>query len=760
MLAGAFAKLLGFARATDWWSSKIPPLLSVAYLAILLRHLEAHAAAPLLGGYLFSVCCVAVYGHVINDAFDVQADLQSGKLNAMAQLDRPERLGMCVTPLCAGFLPALVIHYSGTALCLLALNYLWPTLYSLPIVRLKERGLLGVVCDAMGPHIFPTLLALSMFGVLQDGAPPGEYDYPKVILLWAAALGLKGILHHQVLDRERDLRSGVNTFATSVGAAPIMRFLVAFNLGIELPISSALAFVVYRSCPFAAAALSIYCAVETIRFCLGDRLALAHDPAAIRRVIPFTNEMFYVSWLPMAAALQLAASDRIWWWLPLLHAATFYRTIIMQYSELACITRVAQARYSRPAGPSSTIEQARPLVRRHAGSQCEQEEVGMSKDWTILLFATAAMAEFVENALIGIKRCGIEADRVQVVFPASSEAELGPMIEAFAARPRILEHLVDVSPADIPESYLNWDTLEFNALLTYRFRVLRTILSEGYGVVCADADVSWLRNPLPYLSDVLERYPWACQIEPYAEFPPHFCLGFYALRATAETSEMIDLHIARNVGDALKQNDQTLFRNMLVENPRYLASVFPLPESLFPTGRLFRAVQFRDVAPPVPMLEASGPFIFHANWCTGLESKRRLLSHAGAWFGPTAEVIPDSCEAISDLHLNQPGVHAYDVPSGVGVLRILSERAFAPNDERPLGAAITRISIDGVDLRLDDPSLRTGFHLLENDSERTWRWTDGAAIVPIPVTSTDRKIEIESFAVAAPCQTATPAAGD
>ena len=65
--------------------------------------------------------------------------------------------------LIAGFLPTWVAPYSIGVLTLLALNYLWPTIYSIPMTRLKEKGLFGVVCDAMGSHVTPTLFVLALF---------------------------------------------------------------------------------------------------------------------------------------------------------------------------------------------------------------------------------------------------------------------------------------------------------------------------------------------------------------------------------------------------------------------------------------------------------------------------------------------------------------------------------------------------------------------------------------------------------------------
>lgn len=253
------------------------------------------------------------------------------------------------------------------------------------------------------------------------------------------------------------------------------------------------------------------------------------------------------------------------------------------------------------------------------------------EDWTIVLYATRGLAAFVENALIGIKRCGIKGGLVHIVFPADAKAELGDLAGTFGARARILEDMVDVKEGDTPAAYAEWGLPEFKLLLKYRFPVLRTILAEGTPVIYADVDVSWLRSPLPYLSDVLRDYAWACQTEPIGAFPPDFCIGFFALSARPECFEMIDLHIARYDADDLKFTGQALFRSMLVQNPQYLKNIFPLPEGLFPAGLLYQCVGSSE-EPPARMENRLQPFIFHANWCVGLENKRRLLTHAGAWF--------------------------------------------------------------------------------------------------------------------------------
>ena len=323
-------RFFAFARPGNWFVSKIPPLLAIAYIDILRFGIAPEAAARLLVSALVSICCVAIYGHVVNDIFDLEADRLANKVNRLAAMRPARRLLLIAAFLLAGFLPALVTGYSIGAVSLLALNYLWPTIYSIPVPRLKERGLLGVACDALGSHITPTLFILALFA---PAAPGGVTVTALVATLWAAALGLKGILHHQILDRDNDIRSGIVTFATKADLATLQRFLSRFNLWAELPVSALLALLVWPWYPLAIPAFVLYVAFEVVKYRLGFQFALTADPAAARPSVPFTNEMFYILWLPMAAALQLGLQGPGFFWIPLLHIIIFRQPLLRQLDE-------------------------------------------------------------------------------------------------------------------------------------------------------------------------------------------------------------------------------------------------------------------------------------------------------------------------------------------------------------------------------------------------------------------------------------------
>ena len=342
----AAARFFAFARPGHWFFSKIPPVLAVAYLAIGRFGTAPHDAARLLACGLVSIFSVAIYGHVVNDIFDLEPDRLANKVNHVSGLRPVCRVALAGVFLLTGFLPALISEYSIGILSLLTLNYLWPTVYSIPITRLKERGLFGVACDVLGSHITPTLFVTALFAnPARFGSPASQTGFALAATLWAGVLGLKGILHHQIADRDNDLQSGISTFAAKISLEKLQRFLTGFNLLIELPVSALFAVVVSSQCPLAVVAFILYTGFEAMKYKLGFQFALSANPATIRASVPFTNEMFYVLWMPMAAATQLGLDIRALIWLPLVHTVIFYRPLAQQVGDWRAVIKNATLVY-------------------------------------------------------------------------------------------------------------------------------------------------------------------------------------------------------------------------------------------------------------------------------------------------------------------------------------------------------------------------------------------------------------------------------
>ncbi len=132
------------------------------------------------------------------------------------------------------------------------------TLYSTPPFRLKVRGVWGVVMDASGAHLLPTLWAASLI------AEATGHVVPRLFLgtfgVWASAFGVRGILWHQLRDRENDRRGGVTTFAAGRDPKAIRVFVTRVVFPLE--VAALILILAQLNIPWAFLILAVYLAME------------------------------------------------------------------------------------------------------------------------------------------------------------------------------------------------------------------------------------------------------------------------------------------------------------------------------------------------------------------------------------------------------------------------------------------------------------------------------------------------------------------
>ncbi|MCA1612609.1 MAG: UbiA family prenyltransferase [Acidobacteria bacterium] len=198
-------------RAVDWWEFKLSPIFATVYATALLLNVSIASLWPLLLLALAALVPGAAYVSVINDLTDMEEDAASGKSNRLVGRSRvfvAVVLTCCVLP---GV--AVAVYWRGDALLLSLYLAAWAafTLYSVPPVRLKKRGVLGLLADASGAHLFPTLLVVVL--VFRWSAVAPDSAWFATVAVWSLSLGLRGNLWHQLGDRQHDERVGLRTFA-------------------------------------------------------------------------------------------------------------------------------------------------------------------------------------------------------------------------------------------------------------------------------------------------------------------------------------------------------------------------------------------------------------------------------------------------------------------------------------------------------------------------------------------------------------------
>lgn len=225
--------LAGTVRAGEWWHYKLVPIFA-AFIATLTMLGQAIApawqAAVML---LLAITAGAVFVSLLNDLTDIDEDRRAGKTNRMEGRSTAFRAGGLAIPVAAGLAFLFVWRDDPLLASLYLAAWIAFSLYSLSPFRLKARGLWGVLADACGAHLFPTMVAMVL--AFRAAGRPVDPIWIAAGAAWAFGYGLRGILWHQLADRESDRAAGVRTF----GERHSPRLLVAIGRWFAFPLEAA-----------------------------------------------------------------------------------------------------------------------------------------------------------------------------------------------------------------------------------------------------------------------------------------------------------------------------------------------------------------------------------------------------------------------------------------------------------------------------------------------------------------------------------------
>ncbi len=208
-----------------------------------------------------------------------------------------------------------------------------PLAYSVPPLRIKERGWPGVAADALAAHVFPAALALMTVAHLGAGRPRGVAV--ACVLAWSAAAGLRGILSHQLSTADRDAKGGLETVAHTLGRRPVERFV----LFVLLPVEAAGfigAVAVSGSGPVLWAFGALYLGCEAYRMTNRRFTVRALRPEG-QRYVPLVEESFYKAWGPIVISLDAARIDLRFLVIPLLYGLLFRLHLKNELGKLRAI---------------------------------------------------------------------------------------------------------------------------------------------------------------------------------------------------------------------------------------------------------------------------------------------------------------------------------------------------------------------------------------------------------------------------------------
>lgn len=187
---------------------------------LILLWLAAVAYFPVAGvaaaAYLTHLARVSLWtallvcgGYLINDVHDRVQDRGKRPRDSLAQR-RPRLVyGMGLGSLAAG-MTSIVLSAPGSAIVTVAaVQAAGGLAYSVPGIRLKERGVWGVVTAATLQRIPSFLMFVMPF--------PARPAATAAMLAWFLVVGLIFIVEHQLSDFRHDRSAGVRTWATDHG---------------------------------------------------------------------------------------------------------------------------------------------------------------------------------------------------------------------------------------------------------------------------------------------------------------------------------------------------------------------------------------------------------------------------------------------------------------------------------------------------------------------------------------------------------------
>ena len=158
---------------------------------------------------------IAGLGYVMNDIKDFKDDLQNNKPNLFNKFSKSQSVLLVVLFALLSIFPWLYLPTDKYTFYLLVIEFLLFFVYAFPPFRLKEKGFLGIITDALYAQVVPSLLAVYTFSKISN-----TILNVKLIVLysaWLLLVGIRNIIKHQVEDFDNDKNTKTKTFVTIYG---------------------------------------------------------------------------------------------------------------------------------------------------------------------------------------------------------------------------------------------------------------------------------------------------------------------------------------------------------------------------------------------------------------------------------------------------------------------------------------------------------------------------------------------------------------
>ncbi|RLI76666.1 hypothetical protein DRP04_12450 [Archaeoglobales archaeon] len=199
--------LIKLLRIFEWADKLQLSFISAFILISFLPNPECYLVQILiLGIYMLFL---GSYGYVANSYGDKEQDAKVGKHPEVQFFSDREIKAILI--LLAILSLSIPLYFPDLKIRLLGIiTFLLVTFYSIRPVRLKERGIWGILTAALTQRPLPFLLFVFLV--------PVHNPFISYFLIgWLSLIGIAVILSHQLFDYENDVKAGVETWVTNIG---------------------------------------------------------------------------------------------------------------------------------------------------------------------------------------------------------------------------------------------------------------------------------------------------------------------------------------------------------------------------------------------------------------------------------------------------------------------------------------------------------------------------------------------------------------
>jgi len=300
----------------QWWKYAFAPALGWIYFLQFISVTIFWDAAVQLWWVGLSFLGMASLGYFLNDWSDERCDKQAGKANLTSGLTLLTKLIISVLLVAMAIAPWTQLTSEPRFYMALAVEVFLLLLYSFKPFRLKERGWIAPIIDALYAHVLPSLLFLYM---ILEGI---SAVFVVAIIVWKLISGTRYFLNHLALDAKNDQRSGTATLATRYGVSALYRWNADYLFPAEILLISMVLSLGLCHVPLLipVALLLVFVTVfweQLLALDLSKRL----NTYSFKRI---SLDDFYQTVLPLVALVGLTVLDKRYALLLLVHLTLFH----------------------------------------------------------------------------------------------------------------------------------------------------------------------------------------------------------------------------------------------------------------------------------------------------------------------------------------------------------------------------------------------------------------------------------------------------